>query len=70
MTAAARKQNPEPITLQRQLEIAAAALTDPRTVARFLRGERVRNLTAERIRVAAAKLGYVLPVASEPTKAA
>src|ERR1700682_2198600 len=48
----------EPLSIADQLQLAAASLTDPRSVARYLRGEKVRTLTAERIRLAAAKLGY------------
>jgi hypothetical protein len=43
------------------LRLAAASLTDPRTVARAMRGEPVRPLVADRIRAAARDLGVSLP---------
>lgn len=39
------------------LEIAAAAPADPRSVAKFLRGEPVRGMTADRIRRAIERSG-------------
>ncbi len=40
-----------------QLRVAAEAVCDMRTVAKWLRGERVRGTVAERIEAAVRKLG-------------
>lgn len=44
------KKKPEPLTAREVLTIALASETDPRTVLRFLRGEPVRGLSADRIK--------------------
>jgi hypothetical protein len=48
------------------LQLAAAASCDPRTTNAWLRGRRVRGLTAERIERAARELGIRRPEATLP----
>ena len=58
------------LTAHQVREIAVAATVDPRTVRRYVEGERLYPMTALRIRGALHKLGFEDPQTARPARAA
>ena len=53
-----RKPRGNELDAHARRQLTVAAMVDPKTLTRFLRGERVRELSARRIRAAMVKLGF------------